>query len=499
MTARKLAHVGTLIAAKLRHGFLSTRLPSAVVSGWVLIVGYLASVAALPHVLLAKKRPVATLAWVWFILLVPFFGIAAYFAFGADRMKRRRLRRAARTNFPAHGESDEAKALLAEQREPVRHLLRSLAVINQVPPATARSVRLLVDAAQFYPALEQAIRAARHHVHIEFFIWRDDEVGRRFLDLLCEAVQRGVEVRLLCDQMGGSATPRAFFDPLVAAGGQFAWFYSQPYLRHLRFVNLRNHRKLQIIDGTLAFVGGMNMGEEYAGKGSDDTRWRDAQLELRGGVVTTLQEAFATDWFFATEEEVVAPEYYRASEPGGTHLAQVIAGGPDLPREPIPKSLVALCTTAEKRLWIGTGYFCPDVLLLTALQICAARGVDVRLLVSEKSDHPYLVQIGRSYYEDLLRFGIGVFEYSSGINHAKTVLLDDEWLMVGSANSDNRSMRLNFELNVLVHAPEAARALESMMREDFAASREILLADFAERPFSRRLLEAALRPLAPLL
>jgi cardiolipin synthase len=138
-------------------------------------------------------------------------------------------------------------------------------------------------------------------------------------------------------------------------------------------------------------------------------------------------------------------------------------------------------------------------MLLSALQICASRGVDVRLLVSEKSDHPYLVHIGRSYYEDLLRFGIRVFEYSAGINHAKAVLFDEDWLMVGSANSDNRSMRLNFELNVLVHAPPAARALERMMREDFATSREIVARDFARRTLAARLTEAALRPLAPLL
>jgi cardiolipin synthase len=469
------------------------------VSGWLLIVSYALSIASIPHVLLSKRRPAATLAWVWFILLVPFLGVIVYFAVGADRMKRRRLRRAARKNFPAHGESDEAKALVSAQSETMQRFLRSLAAINQVPPATARSVRLLIDAAQFYPALERAIREARHHIHIEFFIWQDDGEGRRFLDLLIEAAQRGVEVRLLCDQVGSRGTPRSFFDPLVAAGGRFSWFYSRPYHKHLRFVNLRNHRKLQIIDGTLAFVGGMNIGDEYAGDGDGETRWRDAQLELRGGVATYLQEAFATDWFFATEEEVVAPEYYRAGDPTGSHLAQVIAGGPDLPREPIPKSLVALCTTAEKRLWIATGYFCPDMLLLTALQICAARGVDVRVLVSGKSDHPYFVQIGRSYYEDLLRFGIRVLEYSAGINHAKTVLFDDEWLMVGSANSDNRSMRLNFELNVLAHAPEAARELEQMMREDFAVSREVMLNEFTGRPFGRRLLEAALRPLAPLL
>lgn len=466
---------------------------------WILLVGYALGLATLPHVLLSKKRPMATLAWLWFVLLVPYAGTFFYFLAGADRIKRRRLRRAARQHFPTHGESDEARQLAAGQPEEVQRLLRSLSAINQVPHAAANHVRLLVDAAQFYPALERAIAEARHHLHIQFFVWHEDETSRRFRDALVAAAQRGVNVRLLLDQVGCRGTSTGFFNPLVAAGGGFAWFYSQPFFNHVRFLNLRNHRKIQIADGALAFVGGMNIGDEYAGCGPDDTRWRDVQLELRGGVVAYLQEAFATDWFFATEEEVTAPEYYRADDPAGSHLAQVIAGGPDLPREPIPKSLVALCTGARRRLWIATGYFCPDTLLLSALQICASRGVDVRLLVSKKSDHPYLVHIGRSYYEDLLRFGIRVFEYSAGINHAKAVLFDDDWLMVGSANSDNRSMRLNFELNVLVHAPVAARALEKMMREDFAVSREIVPRDFAGRPLGARLVEAALRPLAPLL
>lgn len=371
--------------------------------------------------------------------------------------------------------------------------------INRIPLSTADHAELLVDAAEFYPRLGEAIGQARHHVHVEFFIWRDDKRGREFVALLAAAARRGVVVRLLLDQIGCIGVSRRFFAPLVEAGGHFSWFYSLPFGRHSRFINLRNHRKLQIIDGAIAFVGGMNIGDEYARPRGDAEYWRDAQLELRGNVVVHLQEAFATDWLFATGERIDAPEFYPDHEVHGAHLCQVIAGGPDLPREPIPKSLVALLNSAQRRVWIATGYFAPDILVLAALQLCAARGVEVRLLVSEKSDHPLLVEVGRSYYEELLRFGVRVFEYSLGINHAKSILLDDDWLMVGSANSDNRSMRLNFELNVLVQAPKAARELEAMLGDDFAASREITLLDFMHRPLRRRLLEAALRPFAPLL
>ncbi|MGB8169680.1 MAG: cardiolipin synthase [Chthoniobacteraceae bacterium] len=465
----------------------------------VAIVGYALTWLAIPHVLLAGKRPAATLAWVWSILLFPYLGAIAYFAFGADRMKRRRLRRISKRAIPSHGQSPRASSALEAAAPPIRALLRGLVNINRIPLSTADHVNLLVDAAEFYPRLSEAIRQAHHHVHIEFFIWRNDQRGREFVELLAAAARRGVVVRLLLDQIGCIGVSRRFFQPLVDAGGKFSWFYPLPFGRQLRFVNLRNHRKLQIIDGAIAFVGGMNIGEEYARPREHADYWRDAQIELRGNVVVHLQEAFATDWLFATEERIEAPEFYPDHEAHGDHLCQVIAGGPDLPREPIPKSLVALLNAAERRVWIATGYFVPDILVLAALQLCAARGVEVRLLISGKSDHPLLVKVSRSYYEELLRFGVRVFEYSVGINHAKTILVDDDWLMVGSANSDNRSMRLNFELNVLVQAPRAARELETMLGEDFEASREITLFDFLHRPLRRRLIEAALRPFAPLL
>ncbi|HEX8312631.1 MAG TPA: cardiolipin synthase, partial [Chthoniobacteraceae bacterium] len=414
----------------------------------ILIFGYVLSCAAIPHLLLSKKRPASTLAWFWAILLFPYLGSIAYALLGADRMSRRRLRRIAKMNFLKHGESLSSAQKLSEETPAARGLLRAMANINQIPPSTATSLRLLIGAAEFYPALKQRIAEARHHIHIEIFIWRADEYGREFLDALVAAARRGVEVRLLLDQLGCFGVGRGFFQPLIDAGGQFSWFYSYRFWKHSRFINLRNHRKLQIIDGVHAFVGGMNIGREYAGKDPDLGIWRDTQIEACGNVVTFLQETFATDWFFATEEKLVSDDYYPEATAGAGHPCQVIAGGPDSPREPVPKSLLALLNFATERLWIATGYFAPDVLLLSALQVCAARGVDVRVLVSEKSDHPYLVQIGRSYYEDLLRFGVRVFEYSKGVNHSKAMMIDSEWMMIGSANSDNRSMRLNFELNL---------------------------------------------------
>ncbi len=464
-----------------------------------LFVAYLLTWAVIPHILFAKKRPVSTLAWVWSIIALPFLGPIAYFMFGADRMQRKRLKKAARLGV-LHAASHKHDPRAAHEFSPRKtEMLRVLSEINQVPTSSARKVELLIDAREFYPELERRISEASHHIHVEFFIWRADEIGERLLDALTAAARRGVQVRLLLDQIGCFGVRKSFFAPLIKAGGRFSWFYSLPLWRHSRFMNLRNHRKLQIIDGNIAFVGGMNIGREhiygYPGVGS----WRDAQLLIEGAAVRHLQRIFAEDWFFATDERIAGSEYFPRHAQNEANTLQVIAGGPDLPREPLPKSMLALLTGARHRVWLTTGYFVPNQNFLIGLQLCAARGVDVRLLVSEKSDHPYLVQIGRSFYEDLLEWGVRVFEYSEGINHKKAMLLDDEWLMIGSANSDNRSMRLNFELNLLAHAPEQAAKLEKLLAHEFAQSTEIHLASFRARPFRRRLLEAALRPLAPML
>lgn len=461
-------------------------------------IAYLLTWGTIPHVLFNKRRPAAALAWVWSIIALPFLGPLAYWGFGADHMQRRRLRKAKRLGVMRHSAGASPQAEIDEFSPRKSDLVRTLTEVNQIPASTARRVELLLDAETFYPALLERIEKARHHVHFESFIWRDDEVGRTFLRALIGAARRGVKVRLLLDQIGCLGLRKAVFRPLLHAGGKFSWFYSLPLWRHTRFMNLRNHRKVQIIDGEVAFVGGMNIGAEYGGSAARGP-WRDAQMLVEGSVVPHLQRLFAEDWFFATDERLTGPGYFHRATEDEAHLVQIISGGPDLPREPVPKSMLALLAAARKRLWISAGYFAPDQLLLTGLQLCAARGVDVRVIVSKRSDHTYMVHVGRAYYEEMLEWGVRVYEYIEGINHKKAMLIDDEWLMIGSANSDNRSMRLNFELNLLAHAPGEAARLKAALEHEFAISSEIDLKRFRRRPFFQKLREAALRPLGPLL
>ncbi|MEP6668984.1 MAG: cardiolipin synthase [Chthoniobacter sp.] len=472
---------------------------------WSIVwVGYLLTLGVIPHIFLRNKPPVSTLAWIWAVILFPYVGPLFYFVFGTERIERKKLR--ARREMAASGVRAErritafTRALVESLPDDERADVELLSQINELAVSSVESTRLLIGGAQFFPALCQRIDEAREHVHIEFFIWRDDPRGQELREHLVAAAGRGVEVRVLLDQIGSFGLRRSFFDPLVQAGGKFAWYRTAHPLRNRWTFNLRNHRKLQIIDGHIAFVGGMNMAREYAGEDPAIGPWRDIQIELTGGAAKRLQMAFADDWFFATEEKLLDRRYYPAPSVTQRLLVQSMPDGPDSPDDPIQMSLVHMLNTARRRVWLTAGYFVPKEPLLTALELAAARGVDVRLLISGKSDHPLLIYVGRSYYEELLRFGVKIFEYEKGINHAKVTLIDDHWLMVGSANFDIRSMRLNFELNVLVRDPERAAELESVLRQDFDQdSRPILYEEFLQRPWQQRWKESVLRPLAPLL
>jgi cardiolipin synthase len=470
------------------------------------LISYFATWAFIPHLLLLKKRPSATLAWLWAIIFIPFVGALAYFALGTDRLKRRRLRRrnlfSARTSRSSAPESttDAATARLLEklsQRD--RQFFQLLSRINQLPVSSAGNLHILRDSVDFYSALEARIKEARHHVHLEFYIWNADETGARFLRLLVEAAKRGVLVRLLLDGVGSHSFTESLLAELLSAGGHFSWFQSLDPKRNRFFLNLRNHRKLQIVDGTVAFVGGMNIGQEYEGLNPALGHWRDVQVEVDGPVARELQDVFADDWFFATGEKISAPAFFPVAGSEARHLTHVVLGGPDRRNEPISKSIVSLLNEASGRVWIATGYFVPDDVILAALELAASRGVDVRLLISEKNDHPWLVVVGRSYYGQLLAAGVRIFEYSVGINHAKVMLADDRWAMIGSANLDYRSMRLNFELNLLFHSAERNGELARILEHDFKISQEIDRAAFAKRPFRTKFIEAALRPLSPML
>ncbi len=468
----------------------------------LLVILWAASFGCIPHLLLLNKRPTATLAWLWALLLFPGLGAVLYLAVGTERVRRRRRRR--QKSFRRQRRlTDETEGHGVMQKVPEdsteRRVLETSSRIVGLPTDAVETVHLLRNGQPYYEALRRAIAQARHSVHVESFIWRKDEVGAEFLDLLAAAARRGVRVRLLLDELGCLGLTQRYFRPLLAAGGEFSWCHTF-YPRHNRyFFNLRNHRKLQVIDNRVAFVGGMNFGREYLGLNPALGSWSDLQVELRGPVVTRLQQVFAEDWFFATgrEDPLEEPD----AETTGRDLlpVQVLRTGPDEDDQPMLRINLALIEAARRRLWISAGYFIPGGTMESALQVARARGVDVRLLVSEKSEHPLLVKAGRSYYEALLRQGVRIFEYRRGVEHSKYTVVDDDLSVIGSSNFDDRSMRLNFELSVLIYRRATNHALAKIFREMEGQGHEVKQVSFCRRPLHDRLVESALRLASPLL
>ena len=467
------------------------------VAGWL----------CLPHLLLLNKRPTATLAWLWAIIFIPAIGPALYLMIGSERVKRRRSKKRSQFRKQEHWSTARAATaktsaqMAAEIRlgEEDRTLLDSLARISQLPLATASRLELLRNAEAFYAALKESIRSARREIQIESYVWRDDEVGREFLELLVAAARRGVRVRVLLDEIGSFWLSESHFRPLVEAGGRFSWCRTLYPLRHRFFFNLRNHRKLQIIDARIAYVGGMNFGGEYLGQDPNLGPWADLQIKVEGTVIEILRQIFVEDWFFATgredRAEIPAPD----TPADRKSFVQVLRGGPDEDDYPMLRMNLALHAAAKKRLWIATGYFVPGEAMQFALQVAAARGVDVRLLISERNQHHYLVQAGRSYYNALLRQGIRIYEFHKGVEHSKYIVLDEDWSAVGSCNFDERSMRLNFELSLLSFDRETNATLAGIFLETISQSQEIDRTTFARRSFGEKLVESGLRLLSPLL
>ena len=458
---------------------------------WTALALEICSIAFIPHVLLHKRNPLSALSWIWALLLFPVIAPLFYLVFGNERLQRRTLRKR-RGATPV-----EVPVPLPEETHPAEVL----------PPVAERLERLcrgefvaggrlevIPDSAKFFEALAEEINRAKEHIHLEYFIWRHDKVGKRLGEALLRAQRRGVEVRCLFDELGSLRLRLSEFSELTAAGGEVSWFTSVSPLRQRWFLHLRNHRKLAVFDGRVAFLGGMNVGEQYL-------PWRDFSVRVEGPAVESLQRAFADDWFFATTRRLTAAKYYPPVAPAGSVETLTLAAGPDQDvfAHRIRIAILGLAHEARHRLWIASPYLVPDPAISAALQVAARIGVDVRLLLPRKPDSIYLASVARSFYEELLDAGVRIYEYLPRMMHSKVLLQDDALGMIGSANLDVRSLKLNFELNLLFHDRATVAEVSALLREDFRQSEEIKRVAFARRGIGARLLEGALRLLAPVL
>jgi cardiolipin synthase len=391
------------------------------------------------------------------------------------------------------------------------------------PSTDGNRVRLLNDGDEFFPALEQAIREARDHVHLLFYIWNDDATGRKFRDLLVERAKAGVEVRVLCDAFGAPRVGGAMMDPLRSAGGKVALFLPPRYLTRSPAINFRNHRKIVVADGRVGILGGLNVGDEYT------SGWRDLAIAVRGPAVDQLQEVFVDDWYFASGEDITNRRFFgqwREGQPedkpieatpqrsrkrgkrdgeladdrmAADAICAIVASGPHTMNNSLHDALFISLTRARKRIYITTPYFIPDSSIMTALRTAVYLGVDVRVLLPAKTDAPLVRLAARSYYSSLLQAGVRLYEYQPAILHSKSLLIDDDVSVVGSANMDLRSFKLNFEATCFVENRSLAARLADVFDSDLEQSREVTLEEMQNRTRWSKLTEAAAHLFSPMM
>ena len=434
-------------------------------------------------------------AWAVFLLAAPYAAVPLYAFFGHHRYRGYTIARRDSQQVSA------GIALHGAQHAPSERtaLMRRMEALADLPVVTGNDLRLLIDGDETFPALFEAMDAARETLLVQFYILRDDPVGAALSERLLAAAARGVEVRLLYDPVGSFGLTRRFRDRLREGGVQI---YEPGALRGSRNrfrLNYRNHRKTVVADGRVAFLGGLNVGEEYMGRGPAPLApWRDTHLRVEGPIVSQLQLIFVEDWHWATGERLIDRLEWDAPGREGGSTAILVPSGPADRMESGALMFLSLIGAAQRRIWIASPYFVPDGDTLSALKVAALGGVEVRLLVPEAIDHylPWLAAF--AYFDEVREAGVEVWRYHEGFMHQKAVLVDDHVAAVGTANLDNRSFRLNFEAMAVVFDEGFAGRVETMLEADFARAAR-LETGLWEQPMPRRVGAVGARLLAPIL
>ncbi len=480
----------------------------------LVFVVYVATITG--FVLLERRKPAATLAWLLVLVFLPLFGTLAYLAFGRQRVRRRRRRRRKRGFNP----TDTTRKMANVEHLPTslspssRGLVRLALETSAAPLRRADHVELMASPDTSLEALEQAIRNARRTIHMEFYIWNDDEISQRVTALLTQRAQAGVRVRIIYDHWGSIGLDGNHFSELRQAGGRIVAYGR--LLLPIRFArsraNFRNHRKIVIVDQSVGFMGGINMANDYLGSGQH-ARWRDLLVKLEGDAVLGLEATFAEDWLESTDERIdlqpeqleldidtplVVPTPMSSAGP----LVQIIPSGPDLELgSSIVAQFLAAIMSAQDRCYIATPYFILDEVLTIAVKTAAMRGVDVRVLIPDpsKSDAKLVAWASRSYYDELQEAGCRIFEYLPGMFHAKYMVVDDGLSAIGSANMDIRSFYLNYEVTAMFYDRQVTADLAELFQADQLRSREITPDIRQNMPLGARLGEGFARLLSPLL
>ncbi len=463
------------------------------------IVGYLSAIILIPRILLERRHPGATLAWILTIGLLPYVGVPLYFLLGGRRIRKVVREMDRYYGRPVRDLSPDAAAMLPP---PVRKVSDLLQKAGAYSPVAGNRCRVVDDGVSAYRLLEEMLAGAEKTIEIETFILGRDEVGRLLVNLLARKARQGIKVRLLLDGLGCFFSKGSFVQPLRDAGGEVGVFLPLFPLRNRWSANLRNHRKIVVVDGRRALVGGMNLAKVYLGPRAYRKRWQDVVLEITGAGVTDIRQVFWYDWEYATGKQADLSGHSPGvhSDVTGGSIIQVVSDGPANPdQRPLYSGVLASLNQAERSITVVSPYFVPDEPLSAALELAARMGRTVRLVLPERSNHPLVDLAGNSFLPDLLAAGVRIYRYQPRMIHAKLIVID-EWLaVIGTVNMDIRSFQLNFELATFLYSRHDVDAVHQVTERIIAASRLVSPEELASRGRLREFAEDICRVFSPVL
>lgn len=445
-----------------------------------------------------NRNPVKTVSWILILVFLPLVGLFIYYFFGEDGRKKRLI---------SHRMFRSLSKEAFDRIEPSE--------CSPPPPGYAGLVDLLIrtDRSSLYPgnrvtyysdgmskfeALFEEIRKAKHHIHIQYYIYADDEIGHKLADLLVEKARQGVIVRLIYDDVGSWKVKRKFFKQLQKKGIQVEAFLKVAFRFLTSRVNYRNHRKIVVIDGKVGFMGGMNVADRYI-KGVKTGIWRDNHIKVEGKAVAGLQTSFIIDWNYARKEFLSDDLYFPDIEPKGKQLIQFATSGPMGQYKSIHLGIIQAFYNAKEYIYIQTPYFVPTDLLMSAIQTAAMRGIDVRLMIPRHSDTTFVHIATMSFIQDLLDSGVNVYLFEAGFLHSKMMVIDDSLTITGSANMDVRSFEHNFEIDAFIYEREAAEESCNIFKSDMQMASLLLPDEWSKRSNFSKFTESIVRLFSPLL
>lgn len=453
-----------------------------------------------------------TLAYLMLVVFVPILGIIFYFSFGINYRKRKmydtklKIDKNLRKRYSSRIEQLQ-KEISIRHNSALQHNLELVRMLsNKRMGAEAilpnYELKLLYNGEEFFPVLKDALRKAQSHIHIEFYIFENDGIGNEIKDILIDKAKSGVEVRFIYDDFGSMGIRRSFVNSLTSQGVQAFPFHKIRFIKLANRLNYRNHRKIVVVDGELAFVGGINISDRYNNDCPNEIYWRDTHLMIKGYSAQALQQVFLSDWnHCSTEDLTISEKYFPELEipaKAQKHV-QIVSSGPDSDLPYILYSFIQAINLAEQEILITTPYYIPDISIQEMLRISALSGLNVRLLVPYVGDSKLVSIAAQSFYEELLEAGVRIFLYKKGFIHAKTFVTDRKLASVGTANFDSRSFDLNFEVAAMIYDTELAEELARKFYEDLEDAEELTLAEWRKRPKWLQLVERIVRLASPFL